>query len=250
VIGTRLKNLAELTAKNPREAAWQVCNTLKQSLDLSGRVKRLRGAPDSRLEVFSTAYDTRGWGSTESGSGTASELRATEVIRSELTDLLRRLDIKSLLDAPCGDWNWMQHIDLGDTSYIGADIVPSVIEANTERYERPGVSFMTADLTQDELPLTEAVMCRCCLVHVSYADAAAMLANFRRTGATWLLVSDYPGVTKNRDQPTSRRWRRLNMQMPPFNFPEPIETMPDGGEVDPEMNLSVWRFDDIPEITL
>jgi len=220
-----------------------------RAVDSSPTVSRWRRPAGSRQDVFTAVYAEAGWGSAESGSGTGSELRATENIRAELPGLLRRRGISSLLDAPCGDWNWMRRIDLGDISYTGMDIVAPVIASNRASYARPGVRFATADLTTDELPAVDAVLCRDCLVHVSFADIAAILANFRRTGATWLLLNDYPEVRRNRDQPTSRRWRRLNFQLAPFHFPEPLERIADGGDVDPSQ-LSLWRLGDLPPLQL
>lgn len=236
---SRLGRLSALAIRDPREAARRVRRRL-------GRAPTPGG---SRLEVFTAVYADAGWGSTESGSGTGSELRATEVIRAELADVLRSRQITSLLDSPCGDWNWMQHVDLTGVTYWGLDIVPSVIEQNAARFVRPGVTFGVADLTRDSLPRVEAVLCRDCMVHVSYADIAAMLANFRRTGATWLFLNDYPEQTSNHDQPTGRDWRRLNFQIAPFHFPAPVETWSDGGEVDPSQ-LSLWRIEDLPDLRL
>jgi hypothetical protein len=82
-------------------------------------------------------------------------------------------------------------------------------------------------------------MCRDALVHVSYQDAAKILANFAATGAKWLLLNTYPEVTRNRNQFNGHRWRRLNFRLEPFGFPEPVELMPDGGDVDPSQ-LAVW----------
>ena len=202
----------------------------------------------SRSEIFSRVYENAGWGSSESGSGCGSELVATEVVRSELGALLRRHEITSVLDAPCGDWNWMQHLDLSGIRYFGADIVESVVATNQLNYGARG-SFMVADLTSDRLPSVEAILCRDCLVHVSYQDIAAILDNFRSTGAKWLLLSTYPEVKKNRNQFTGRRWRRLNFELPPFNFPAPVESLADGGNEDPS-RLALWRLQELPEFTV
>ena len=45
----------------------------------------------------------RGWGSDESGSGIGSELGATEALREYLPGLFKRLGVRKVLDAPCGD---------------------------------------------------------------------------------------------------------------------------------------------------
>ena len=84
------------------------------------------------------------------------------------------------------------------------------------------------------------------LVHVSYQDAAKILAGVAATGATWLLLNTYPEVSRNRNQFTGHRWRRrLNFRLEPFEFPEPLEMAPDGGDVDPNQ-LSVWRLQELP----
>jgi SAM-dependent methyltransferase len=262
---SKSKLLAETAVRDPHEAARMVrkkmtyvrseiiARILRSNIirvaEGNDAAHRMRLRAKSRSDVFSRAYGKLTWGGRESGSGAGSDLRATEVVRAQLTDLLHRHNVTSLLDAPCGDWNWMQHIDLTGIEYFGADIVPSVIAANQKKFERPGVSFAVADLTRDKLPSVEAVICRDCLVHVSYHDISEILANFRRTGATWLLVSTHPEVENNRNQFTGARWRRLNLQLPPFNFPDPVETLSDGGDVDPRQ-LSLWRMSDLPELAL
>jgi SAM-dependent methyltransferase len=255
---SKLKLLAETAVRNPHEATRIVRSRIIRVMDRSkiiqvmegyDTVHRLRLRVMSRTDVFARAYRNTTWGSQESGSGDASELRATEVVRAQLTDLLHRHNVTSLLDAPCGDWNWMQHIDLTGIEYFGADIVPTVIAANQQRFERPGVSFAVADLTRDRLSSVEAIICRDCLVHGSYHDISEILANFRRTGATWLLLNTFPEVENNRNQFTGARWRRLNFQLPPFNFPDPVEAIADGGDVTPSQ-LSLWRMSDLPALAL
>jgi SAM-dependent methyltransferase len=201
-----------------------------------------------RRSVFSDAYEARRWGSDESGSGRGSEMDATATLRSALPDLLRRLDVRHMVDAPCGDWNWMRTVDLSDVDYVGVDIVPSVIARNIADYARPGVQFIVADLCRDPLPAADFVLCRDCWIHLSYRDIDAMLANFRKTGAVWLMTSHSPSVSENRDQLTHHHWRHVNMRLPPFNFPEPIEAIPNDYPDHPFVAL--WRIADLPALDL
>jgi hypothetical protein len=210
-------------------------------------IHRLRWRVTSREALFTRVYETSGWDSAESGSGTGSELRATVDIRERLPELLTRLGVTSMLDAPCGDLNWMRHIELPVQKYHGMDIVASVIEKNQQEYGDEQREFAVADLTSGKLPTVDLVLCRDCLVHVSFQDAADILENFRSTGAKWLVINDYPNVEHNHNQFTGRNWRQLNLLLPPFNFPEPIESFPDGGEVDPN-RLGLWRLQDLPAV--
>src|SRR5580765_5333146 len=80
------------------------------------------GAP-SMESIFSGIYLNNSWSNPESVSGRGSTLAHTEMIRKTLPDLLAHLHARSLLDAPCGDFNWMQYVDLGGIQYTGADVV-------------------------------------------------------------------------------------------------------------------------------
>ncbi|KAA9163611.1 class I SAM-dependent methyltransferase [Amycolatopsis acidicola] len=234
-LGKALRGPRALARRTLDSAAeWEVLHDLRL---------RLR----SRQDRYTDVYDSQAWESAESGSGTGSELRATDNVRERLPGLLRRLGARSLLDAPCGDWNWMRHVDLPVEEYFGVDIVPSVIEENRRRFGGAGRAFSVADLSRDPLPAADVVLCRDCLVHVSYQDAAAILENFRATGAEWLLLNTYPEIRRNRNQFTGARWRRLNFSLPPFGFPEPLETISDGGDVDPSQ-LGVWKLQQLPRI--
>jgi len=203
--------------------------------------------PKDRL--FQIAYAAHAWGSSESGSGVGSELGATANIRAYLPELFRRYQVSRFLDAPCGDWNWMSQVDLRGIQYIGADVVTSVVAKNSQTYGRAGVQFISADLTKDRLPAVDMVMCRDCWVHLSFADIAAMLANFRRTGAKWLLVSHTPSWAENQDKITGLNWRHLNLQVRPFNFPPPIESRKDHYPEIP-FEIGLWQFDALPEMQL
>jgi len=143
----------------------------------------------------------------------------------------------------------MKQVDLSGVDYFGADIVSSVITKNKQEYARPGVQFIHADLTKDPLPTVDMIMCRDCWVHLSFEDIAAMLKNFRRTGARWLLVSNTPGQNRNQNKATGIDWRHLNLHLPPFNFPAEIESRKDHYP-DVPFEITLWRLAELPEISL
>ncbi|TRZ51624.1 MAG: hypothetical protein D4S01_04355, partial [Dehalococcoidia bacterium] len=72
-------------------------------------------------------------GTRESVSGYGSELQNTEEIRQALPHIISKYSIRSIVDVPCGDWNWMQKVEL-DVNYIGLDIVPDMVVANNKAY--------------------------------------------------------------------------------------------------------------------
>ena len=202
-----------------------------------------------RAQVFQVAYAAQAWGSAESGSGVGSELAATENVSAYLPELFRRLEVSRFLDAPCGDWNWMRRVDLAGIDYVGADVVGSVVAGNAQKYARPGVRFIHVDLTKDPLPAVDLILCRDCWDHLSFSDMSAMLKNFRRTGATWLLVSHTPGHDKNESKATGIGWRHLNLNLSPFGFPPKLESRKDHYP-DVPFEIALWRLADLPDIEL
>src|SRR5262249_43511883 len=106
------------------------------------------GAMGSREGIFTKIYQTDWWGSAESKSGAGSQLSRTEMFRMELQEWIANRRIASLLDAPCGDYNWIRHVTLPDQfRYLGGDIVGELIEANRRRY--PAVDFQQMDIVCD-----------------------------------------------------------------------------------------------------
>src|SRR6476619_333555 len=130
-------------------------------------------------EKFERIYHTNLWSDPETRSGTGSSLDSTRVLREKLPGALRELDTRILLDAPCGDFTWMDHVDLAGIDYIGADIVRSIVEANRKDYAADGRTFIELDLTRDDLPDADVLLCRDCLVHLSYKNIARVLENVR-----------------------------------------------------------------------
>jgi hypothetical protein len=116
-------------------------------------------------EVFSKIYSKNTWGSKESVSGRGSELKHTQVLLKKLDKLTKDFQVKSMLDSPCGDFNWMQYLDKSNLSYIGMDIVPELIQTLNLKYEQDSkVTFKSGNIIEDELPKVDLIFCRDCLV--------------------------------------------------------------------------------------
>lgn len=174
----------------------------------------------AREAVFTGIYERREWGGDESVSGPGSGLARTALLRLELVSLLARLGARSVLDAGCGDFNWMKAADLGSTRYIGLDVVRELVEANRTAYAAPGREFVHGDLVRDPLPCVDVIMCRDVLPHLSYGDIRAALDNFVRSGSAWLLTNTFVARSENADIETGG-WRPLNLQASPFELPPP-----------------------------
>jgi 2-polyprenyl-3-methyl-5-hydroxy-6-metoxy-1,4-benzoquinol methylase len=195
---------------------------------------------------FRRIHDTNLWGAAASASGLGSEMDATATLRAELPLLFKRLGVTSLLDAPCGDAGWISHADLG-VRITGVDIVPALIECLQARAAAGEIigEYRLADISRDPLPHCDAILCRDCLVHLSFANIARTVANFRNSGAVWLIATTFPEWQTNHDCEDGD-WRALNFERAPFLWGAPVELINEncleagGGWRD--KSLGVWRL--------
>jgi hypothetical protein len=145
------------------------------------------------------------------------------LFRAAFEALVRELSVRSLLDAPCGDVNWLSTFDLSLDRYIGVDIVPALTTHNRARFGDDGRRrFLTADMVRDRLPRVDLILCRDGLVHLCDADILATLRNFKRSGSDWLLANTFVNHGVQADGATGG-WRPLNLELPPFNLPSPAQ---------------------------
>jgi SAM-dependent methyltransferase len=199
-------------------------------------------------ERFERIYHTNLWSDPETRSGTGSSLDSTHVLREKLPDALRALGTRVLLDVPCGDFTWMEHVDLTGIHYIGGDIVRSIVESNREEHSGKRRSFREIDLTRDALPDADVLLCRDCLVHLSYRNIARVLGNVARSRIRYMLMTSFPGRAGNTDVEDGD-WRPLDFEAPPFSLPKPVltileECMEEGGEY-ADKSLCAWALTDI-----
>jgi SAM-dependent methyltransferase len=193
------------------------------------------GAVLQRERVFSGLFSGRGWGTAETRSGPGSTLGATQAMRKSLSRLFERLRIRSLLDAGCGDLNWIASCLEGLDLYLGIDVSQAVIDYNVQLHaRRPRVFFNVGDAVCDVLPQVDAVLCRHVLTHLPSADIHAALASIRRSGARYLLATSHPGASNTDVAPGG--WRPLDLCAVPFSLPAPAFVLQDGAGVE----LRVW----------
>ncbi len=199
------------------------------------------------------AFETKSWTGRRGRyprSGPGSSLEFTANLRAALPSVLKRYAVRTFLDAPCGDWFWMQSVDLSGIDYIGADISGELIAANQARFARENVQFVHLDITSDPLPKAELVLCRDCLFHLEIWLRWTFFENFAASGSMYLLQTMHH-VHRNRDLTANGGFRRFNPILPPFNFPPPLELVDetqDGAAEGDRRSLGLWSREQIIEV--
>jgi hypothetical protein len=181
------------------------------------------------------------WGDSESLSGAGSSMEATRNLRAALPGLISKFGVRSVLDAPCGDFNWFQHVELpAGVTYVGADVVDELVEANRQKYTSGVYSFRSLDITTDELPHVDLWLCRDVLFHFSDKDIFRALERFATSDIEYILTTCHTEAGSNHDIPTGD-FRHLNLRLAPFNFPEPEIWIDDWIPGYPVRRMGLWR---------
>ena len=186
----------------------------------------------------------------DSVSGAAATLAETESLRSALPRIVKERRITSMLDIPCGDFHWMQHVPL-DAEYTGADIVPEIVAENQKHHGGSRRRFVVLDATRDTLPRVDLILCRDLLIHLSNRDAWSALRNFQASGSRFLLTSHFADRTGNTDI-VSGDFRPINLRQSPFNFPPPLEVINErsalGDSTFTDRSMALWQLSDVAEV--
>lgn len=139
-------------------------------------------------DKFNEIYDINYWASDESRSGGGSTMASSQYVRKWIPKIVKSLDIKSILDIPCGDMNWMHTIvPEMDVDYVGADVSSRAIDDNKKKY--PMLQFLELNAYEDDIPKVDLIISRDFLQHIPTAHAERVLEKYKLSGSKYLLVT-------------------------------------------------------------
>lgn len=190
--------------------------------------------------TFDRIYRDNLWNGTESRSGPGSGIAPTRNIAKQITDLIRLLQVRSVLNVGCGDDFWTPEWP----NYLGVDVSSEAIERAKNNH--PDRLYR---LLPPELPESDLVICRDVLQHLSFASAKWLLAQMHDAGK-FLLLSTYMSVAQGHDIEDGG-YTEPNLMLEPFVLGAPMLLYFDGysyDEIDgrqairdPRKFLGLWR---------
>jgi SAM-dependent methyltransferase len=234
-IMNRLKSLFKIFAN---EGAIKAIQVLFKFVEFKYRLN-----VDNPKSKFTWIYENKYWASDESVSGYGSGVAYTENIRNKLPQLIDYYKIKSLLDAPCGDFHWMKLLlsEIPTISYIGVDIVSELIDKLNYEYSNSRISFQNVDIRIDSLPSADLIIVRDCLFHLSEKDIYLFLNNFLGSDIKYILTTTHVNIDgfSNKNIQTGD-FRRIDLLSKPYFFPPPILEIIDFYEPEPPRIMGLW----------
>lgn len=172
-------------------------------------------------DTFTAIYDTCLWGRNAEGLGTSgagSILEQTRPYMEFVQNFMKENNIRSVVDAGCGDWSFASQMNWEGIDYLGYDIVKSVIERDQERYSSANINFIHANAVTTELPPADLLLCKDVLQHCTNEEIATFLLQCPKFRYC-LITNDIDGNTISSNNPQIPRGecRPLDLTQPPFN---------------------------------
>jgi SAM-dependent methyltransferase len=168
--------------------------------------------------TFNRIYAEGTWGRDVAGkgtSGTGSTLEITREYRAYLEDFIKTHNIKSVVDAGCGDWTFSSAIDWNGASYLGVDIASDVIATVRAKHEKATIKFQVGDIT-DDLPAADLLISKDVLQHLSNELVHNFIENnLRKRKYKWVILTNDRGNTNSDVE--SGGYRAIDLSAPPFD---------------------------------
>lgn len=175
-----------------------------------------------------------------SASGLGSDLGpATEASLQIIKDTIAKYNIKTMVDIPCGDVNWIHDSFETDSLplYVGLDITSAVIEVNKQRFaHHVNKRFYFWDATKCTLPRVQdgegeekpfdLVHVRDVIQHMHLDQGVQFFCNVFKSGAQILISTTYRTNRKNNNIHEEGGWYPNNLSAEPFSFPESDNCIP------------------------
>lgn len=184
------------------------------------------------------------WGNPESASGDGSTMAYTENLRTQLPVLFRKYGVRSVFDAPCGDYHWFRHVAREGITYIGGDIVAPMAERNQRSFGDDHTSFTCFDITRTPFPDADIWVCRDCMFHLPTADVMRAFENFSASNIPYVLTTSHIDTQENTGLPR-KGFRMLNLELSPYEFPPPLESIEDWIPGFPRRIMGLWRREQV-----
>lgn len=194
---------------------------------------------DNEKDTFNRIYKKNLWFGRQSVSGRGSESTSVENILKTLPQIFKELDIKTIVDIPCGDYYWMKQIEYNFEKYTGMDIVEELIKENNKKYSNNTTEFICADIIKDKIPKADLILCRDCFIHLSFENILKAIENIKKSNSKYFLTTTYK--TGNNLNIYNGGFREINLLLPPFNYKAPITGIFEEGN----KYLALWRIDSL-----
>lgn len=185
-------------------------------------IMHISAESDNHEKVFTTIYNTCVWGANKEGeghSGGGSMLINCHEYMDYLQNFMKTHDIKTVVDAGCGDWEFSRHVNWDGIQYVGYDVVKHVIEKNQKKFSSSNIAFAHGNLVTTDLPCADLLLCKHVLQHLRNEDILAFLPQLRKFKYCILVNQVDPDtLSSNNEDIEIGGGHKIDLNQPPFNI--------------------------------
>jgi SAM-dependent methyltransferase len=164
-------------------------------------------------KIFSQIYEKNLWGN---GSGWGSLEINTRSYREFLQKFLFENSIKSVVDLGCGDWQIAKLMNWDGISYLGIDVVESVINENKKSFSNTNIEFQCLDVIQEkQLPKADLIIIKDVIQHWPNEEILKFLPKL--SSYKYALITNCALGNNINGDINFGYFRPLDLCAPPFN---------------------------------
>lgn len=168
------------------------------------------------MGIFDEIYSSNGWGF---GSGHGSLPRVTRGYRQFLEMFIKENNVSTIVDYGCGDWQFSRLIDWGEASYIGVDVVSSVVEENNKKYGSKKIQFKTIKPNSaKEVPPADLLIIKDVLQHLPNDTVKSFIKTILPKYKYALITNCIIPTDELNKDIEAGGFRPLDLRKPPFNL--------------------------------
>ena len=188
----------------------------------------------SHSEIFTQIYKENVWGA---GSGTGSVVENCYPLIGWLQVFLKRQRIETFIDYGCGDWQWMQYVNLDGVTYRGIDCADSIVAQNIRCFGRDNISFSSGTIIES-IAIADLAFCKDVLQHLPNREVIEIIDAFLKNSKYVIAINGSMGQYLNEDIDVGG-YRPIDISLPPFNYviENLLEYSPRKGEVNKSIQL-------------
>ncbi|WP_162815931.1 class I SAM-dependent methyltransferase [Microvirga aerophila] len=182
-------------------------------------------------EIFSRTYEKKlwGWSGTRkyySGHGSHEREVVTGYVNALEHFLVGLAGPKIIVDLGCGDFNVGSRLVHLASKYIACDIVDGLLKENRKLFKYDNLEFKELDLVNDEIPMSDVIIVRQVLQHLSNNDIHKFIDKIHHR-CKYLIVTEHLPIRSdflpNIDKPSGPGFRvsfesGVILTEPPFNL--------------------------------
>lgn len=167
-------------------------------------IRQRKNVNQTTEEVFTEIYKHNQWGGLQKGFYSGPGSTNKQIVSDYITMISEKASSenflgKSFVDLGCGDFLVGKQLIPLCSSYLGVDIVKSLIQHNQKKHGNEVTSFKHLDIVEDELPVGDVCFIRQVFQHLSNKQIVEIIPKLKIY--KWIFITEHYPTNNNYIKP-------------------------------------------------